>query len=59
MAPAVHLSVSETKRVGDKNSMVYHTLIELVKALRNKTGLKVSVIGTRPDNSLYELFLDE
>lgn len=58
MSPAVFLDKTETKLVGDKKSAIYKTVMVLIKTLRDKTGLKVSVIGTDKDGRLFELTVD-
>lgn len=59
MTPALHLNQNETKKVGDKSSVVYKTLITLLKELKDRTNLKFSVIGTDPKGNLYEFDLDD
>lgn len=58
MAPAVHLNEKETKKVNDKTSAIYQAVLMLIKALQDKTGLKVSVIGTDKHGNLFEIDLD-
>lgn len=55
MTPSIFLDQKETKKVADKSSMVYKTLMTLLRTLREKTGMKVSVIGTDAKGNLFEL----
>lgn len=58
MTPAMHLDKSETKKIGDKSSVVYKTLVALLKELRDRTGFKFSVIGTDQKDNLFVIDID-
>ncbi len=58
MTPAMHLNQSETKKISDKSSMAYKALMKLLCELRDRTGLKFSVIGTDAKGNLFEIDID-
>jgi hypothetical protein len=59
MTPAMHLNQSETKKISDKSSVAYKALMTVLRELRDRTGLKFSVIGTDSKGSLFEVDIDE
>lgn len=59
MSPAFFLDRNETKKIGDKSSVAYKALMTVLRELRNRTGLKVSVIGTSDMGELFEVDIDE
>lgn len=53
MTPAIHLTQSETKKIGDKKSVAYELLKTALKKLKGLTGMDFSVIGTDAKGNLY------
>lgn len=58
MTPAMHLDKSETKKISDKSSMAYKALMTVLRELRDRTGLKFSVIGTDDKGNLFEVEIE-
>lgn len=58
MTPAMFLNKKETKKISDKSSIAYNTLMVMLKELKDRTGFKFSVIGTNDNGDLYEFDVD-
>jgi hypothetical protein len=59
MTPAIFLDQKETKKIGDKSSVAYKALMAMIRELKNRTGLKVSVIGTDSTGKLFEIDIED
>jgi len=59
MSPAIFLDQKETKKINDKSSVAYKALMTMLRELRNRAGVKVSVIGTNEKGVLFEIDIDE
>ena len=51
----LHLSIPETKKLEEGGSTARKVIEEMRKHLKKITGMTISVIGTKKDNSLYLL----
>lgn len=58
MSPAIYLDKKETKKISDKSSLAYKALMKMLRELRDRTGVKVSVIGTDDHGNLFEVDID-
>jgi hypothetical protein len=52
---AIFLDKKDTEKLGDKNSVVYKTVVVLLKEIKERTGVEVPVIGTKKNGELFQI----
>lgn len=51
---AIFLDKDETKLIGDKNSTIYKTVVEILRWFKDHTGVELNIICTASNGDLYK-----